>query len=120
MARSILSDAGEISLAIDPSGNTAIGERMNGWYVEVGYDALTLMQGTAQRLTPFCRYESLDTQAQVAPGMPTDPQADMTVKTCGVAWNPIRQVRLTVDANNYDNRAHTAVDQVNMALGWAF
>jgi hypothetical protein len=120
MARSILSDAGEISLAIDPSGDTAIGERMNGWYVEVGYDALTLMQGTRQSLMPFCRYESLNTQSEVAPGMSADPAADLTVKTCGVAWNPIRQVRLTVDATNYDNQARTAVDQVNLALGWAF
>jgi len=120
VTRSILSDAGEISLAIDPSGLTAIGERMNGWYVELGYDALTLMQGTGQTLIPFCRYESLNTQAEVAPGMSADPANDLTVKTCGVAWNPIRQVRLTIDADNYDNQARTAVDQVNLALGWAF
>jgi len=120
VTRSILSDAGEIGLAIDPTGNTVIGERMHGWYVEVGYDALTLMQGTKQSLMPFCRYESLNTQDEVAPGMSADPAADLTVKTCGVAWNPIRQVRLTVDASNYDNQARTAVDQVNMALGWAF
>jgi hypothetical protein len=120
VARSILSDAGDISLVIDPSGNTAIGERMNGWYVEVGYDALTLMQGTGQTLVPFCRYESLDTQSEVAPGMLADPASDLTVKTCGVAWNPIRRVRVTVDTTNYDNQARTAVDQVNLALGWAF
>src|SRR5262245_25213421 len=120
MARSILSDAGEISLAIDPTGQTAIGERMHGWYVEVGFDALTLWEGMRQSLVPFCRYEALDTQSEVAPGMQDEPASDLWVKTCGVAWNPIRQVRLTVDATNFDNNAHTAVDQVNLGLGWTF
>jgi hypothetical protein len=120
VARGILSDAGEISLAIDPTGQTAIGERMHGWYAEVGFDALTLWEGMRQSLTPFCRYEVLDTQSEVAPGMQDEPASDLWVKTCGVAWNPIRQVRLTVDATNYDNHAHTAVDQINLGLGWAF
>jgi hypothetical protein len=120
VTQGILSDAGEISLAIDDTGDTAIGERMEGWYLEVGYDVLELFKGTGQSLVPFCRYESLDTQDQVAPGFTADPENDLTVKNCGVAWNPIPQVRITVDATNYDNQAHTAVDQVNLGLGWAF
>jgi hypothetical protein len=120
VARGILSDAGDISLAIDPSGQAAIGERMHGWYVEVGYDVLTQLEGARQTLIAFCRYEALDTQSEVAPGMASEPASELWVKACGVAWNPIRQVRLTVDATNYNNEAHTAVDQVNLGLGWAF
>jgi uncharacterized small protein (DUF1192 family) len=116
----ILSDAGEISLAIDGTGATAIAERMAGWYLEVGYDVFQLHKGTGQALVPFCRYESLNTQHQVAPGFTADPANDLTVKNCGVAWNPIPQVRVTADATNYDNQAQSAVDQINLALGWTF
>ena len=119
-AQSILGDAGEISEAIDPALNTAIGEKMKGWYFEVGYDVLQIAASTDQSVYPFCRYEALNTQDEVAPGLTPDLQNDLTVKTCGVAWNPIRPIRITFDAQNFENQAHTAVDQVNLGLGWAF
>ncbi len=119
-AQSILGDAGEISEAIDPGLTTAIGERMKGWYLEVGYDVLTIAADTEQTVIPFCRYEAFNTQEEVAPGLSADPANDGTVKTCGVAWNPIRPIRVTFDAQNFQQEANTAVDQVNLGVGWAF
>jgi hypothetical protein len=119
-ARGIQSGAEEISLAIDPAGATAIGDRLRGWYAEVGYDLMTLTQWKRQELIPFCRYESLNTQDQVPSGFTADPANDLTVKTCGVEYQPIRGVILKLDTQNFDQQAHTAVDQYNLALGWTF
>ena len=119
-AQSIQGDAGEISAAIDPGLTTVVGDRMKGWYFEIGYDVLEIAANTDQSVVPFCRYESLNTQDEVAPGLTADPANALTVKTCGVAWNPIRAIRVTFDAQNFDQEAHTAVDQVNLGLGWAF
>ena len=117
---SILSDAGEISLAIDPSTGTAIAERMRGWYLELGYDVMKILQVPDQVLAPFCRYESLDTQEKVPPGLAADPENNLTAKTCGVSWLPIPNVAIKLEAQNFDNQAHTATDQVNLGLGWSF
>lgn len=119
-ALGLLSDAAEVSLAIDVTGTTAIFERMRGWYAEVGYDVFTQLKVENQHLTPFCRYEQLDTQDAVAPGFSRDPANDMTVKTCGINYEPIPGLVIKVDAQNYSNQVQTAVDQVNLGLGWAF
>lgn len=122
---SILSDAGDIGLAIDGTPavsptSTAIGERMKGWYAEVGYDLMASIKGSKQEVTPFCRYEALNTQDEVAPGFSSDPANDLTVKTCGVRYLPIPNVALKLDYQNFDQQAHTAVDQFNLGVGWSF
>jgi hypothetical protein len=117
--RSILSDAAEVSLAIDGTGMTAIGERMSGWYVEGSVNVLH-GRNTRQELRPFCRYEDLDTQEEVPAGFTADPANDLTVKNCGVLYRPIPNISLKVDAWNFDQQDHMAVDQVNFSLGYYF
>jgi hypothetical protein len=56
----------------------------------------------------------------VASGLPTDPLADLTVKTCGVQYAPIKQVVIKADATNYNDPGEQSVDQVNLGLGWNF
>jgi len=119
-ASGILGGAGEISLAIDPSGLTAIGERMEALYAEIGYDVLSTWPRSKQDLIVFCRFENLDTQAEVASGLTTDPLADLTVKTCGIQYAPVRQVVIKADATNYVDPGQQSVDQVNLGLGWVF
>ncbi len=118
-SRGILSDAGEISLAIDGTGLTAIGERMHGWYVEGSANILYPLN-TSQEVRPFCRYEELDTQHQVAGGFSRDPGNNMTVKTCGVRYRPIPNIVVTVDAQNFDQGDQQSVDRVNFGLGYNF
>ncbi|MCZ6695669.1 MAG: hypothetical protein O7A63_03915, partial [Acidobacteria bacterium] len=118
-ARGILSDAGEISLAIDGTGMTAIGERMHGWYVEGSVNVLYPLN-TRQEVRPFCRYEDLDTQLEVAGGFSSDPANDMTVKTCGVRYRPIPNIVVTVEAQNFNQGDQRAVDRVNIGLGYNF
>jgi len=120
LVENILSDAGEISLAIDPTMGTAIGERMRGWYLEIGYDVMRNLKRSGQTVAPFCRYEQLDTQDEVPPGFSGDPENDMTVKTCGVSYLPIPEIAIKIDAQNFNNGAQTATDQINLGVGWSF
>ncbi len=119
-AKILLTDAGAVGRAIDPIAPPAIGERMTGWYGEVAYNVLGRVKTTEQELSLFCRHESLDTQVRVAPGFTADPANDLKVLTCGVHYRPIPNVVIKMDAQNFDNQAHTAVDQVNLALGYLF
>jgi hypothetical protein len=115
-ARGILTQAEEISLAV---GRT-VGARMEGWYGELGYNVLGLVKRTKQELIPFCRYESFNTQAKVAPGFLADPANDETLRTCGVSYRPIPNIVLKLDLENFANPPRSATDQVNFALGYLF
>ena len=119
-SRGIQSDAGELSLALDPSGNTAVGERMEGWYVEGGYNILSWAPSTRQVLIAFARYGNVDTQERVAPGMSADPANDITLRTIGFHYRPIPPIVVKVGAQNYDEQSHTKADQINIQFGWSF
>jgi hypothetical protein len=124
-AKNIVSDAAAIGLAIDddevlPPGTTVIGERQIGWYGEVAWDILSPFGDTEQQLSPFVRYESFNTQDQVAAGLMADPANDRLVRTFGLTYRPIPNVAIKADLQNLSNGAGTAIDQVNMALGYLF
>ena len=119
-ARGHLEDAGAVSLSIDPSGLTAIGSRSRGWYGQVAWNVLSLLGKGDRDLSPFVRYEALDTQASVATGFVRDPVNDRTIRTYGITWKPIPNVAIKVDFQDSANRAGTAVDQWNLALGYLF
>jgi len=124
-AQNIVSDAAAIGLAIDAAGSlapgtTVIGERQVGWYGEAAWDVLSLSRGTDQELSPFVRYESFDTQDQVAPGLMSDPANDRRVRTFGLHYKPIANVAIKLDVQNLSNGAATAIDQINVALGYLF
>ena len=122
-ARGRLDDAGAVSLAIDDPltlGTPAIGSRTRGWYGEVAWNLLSLLGKGDRELSPFVRYEALDTQASVAPGFGRDPENDRTIRTYGVTYRPIANIAIKVDFQDSGNGAGTAVDQINFALGYLF
>ncbi|MBI1951073.1 MAG: hypothetical protein HYS34_06900 [Acidobacteria bacterium] len=119
-ARGRLDDAGAIGLALDSSGATAIGSRTRGWYGELAWNILSFLGKGDRDLSPFVRYEALDTQASVAPGFARDAENDRTVRTYGVTWRPIPNIAIKADFQDRGNRAGTAVDQFNVALGYLF
>jgi hypothetical protein len=114
-----LDDVSELDQTLGLVGDESIGERQRGLYLEAGYDLLT-RRGGGQSLTPFVRWESYDTQAEVPSGYARDPANDVEVLTLGLAWKPIEQLVVKADYMNVDNQAGTGVDQVNLALGWVF
>lgn len=98
----------------------SIGEELTGWYVEVGFDLLSVLRPGEASLTPFIRYEEYDTQASVPSGFKASGKNDVDVTTVGVNFKPIPEVVVKADYQFYDNAAGTASDQWNASLGYVF
>lgn len=96
------------------------GERMFGWYTELGYDVLsTLDQGEIQ-LIPFVRMEQLNTQEEAAAGFTADPANDLDIVTVGLNFKPIDEVVIKLEHQFIENGNHEKLDQTNLALGYIF
>lgn len=103
------------------TGNKSIGERIEGWYLQAGYDVGPLVTGKrAIALTPFARYEQLDTQKEVPDGYARDSANDRNIWTFGLDFKPLPQISVKVDYQDYGNAAGSGVDQWNVALGYLF
>jgi opacity protein-like surface antigen len=103
------------------SGET-IAERMNGWYVEAGYDILPhLVSGTRQSLSPFVRFESLDTQASVPSGFTRNASMDKQIYTIGLSYKPIDKVVVKADYRNFQTDGQTpTADEVAVGVGFVY
>jgi hypothetical protein len=106
--------------ALGLSGADSVGERLEGYYLQAGYDVLSGVGSSDQALIPFFRYEAFDTQQRVPAGFAADAASDVRVLTGGLCWKPLPQLVLKADYQDYDNGARTGVDQWNLALGWVF
>jgi len=117
-ARVDVDDAESISTLV---GET-IGERMDGYYVEAGYDVFSHTRWNRQQLIPFARWESFDTQAEVPDALAATVtgENDRELITYGLTYLPIPQVAVKADFQDLDNEAGTGVDQFNLAVGFAF
>lgn len=111
-----LAEAGEIL----PADFDPVGERMTGWYVQVGYDLLSVLRPGEASLSPFVRYEEFNTQDEVPAGFSASGKNDVTATTVGLNFKPIEQIVLKGEFQDYDNAAGTASDQWNLALGYVF
>ena len=114
--RTRLGDADQIGAVT----GEAVGERMEGYYGEAGFNLLSLRRRSRQELSPFFRYEALDTQAGLPAGVAADPSNDRTVKTFGFHYRPIPNIALKIDWQDFDDRAGNGLDRLNLALGWLF
>lgn len=99
-----------------------IGSRQNAWYVEAGYDILPhLVYGTRQSLTPFVRYEQLDTQAGVPAGFARNASRDRQVYTVGVSYAPLDKVVIKADYKNYTtDGTNPSADEVALGFGFVY
>ncbi|GLH70001.1 hypothetical protein GETHPA_15340 [Geothrix rubra] len=115
-ARTTLGQAGVAALApADPA--RAVGVRQWGGYLEAGYDVL---RGSRQALIPYLRWERLDAQQAVVPGVPVDGAQGQALVTAGLAYKPIPQVAVKADWTRAENRARTGRDQLSLSLGYTF
>ncbi len=112
-------DVAELNAAKGLAGSGSIGERLVGWYVDAGYDILHGVD-TSHRLTPYLRYEQIDTQDKVPAGFTADPANDQDIVTIGISWRPITNIAVKADYQIRRNAADTAVDQVNVNIGYLF
>ena len=112
-------DVAALNRALALEGDRSVGEALDGYYLQAGYDVLSGRGGGA-RLLPFARWETYDTQASVPGGYARNPANDVDVLTLGLQYQPIEAVVIKADWQDVDNGAGTGVDQFNLALGWVF
>jgi len=99
-----------------------IGEVMQGWYTEAGYDLLRRdRQGEGGRsLVVFGRHEEFDTNKEVPGPFVKDPAADRRVTTGGLAYYPIERVAFKTDLEHWKNGSGAKLNRVNLGAAFMF
>jgi hypothetical protein len=119
-ARGTIDDVAELNALNGFTGNRSIGESLGGWYVEGGYDLSSLFEFGERSLTPYVRYEQLDTQRSVPAGFSRNPANDQRIFTYGLQFRPIPQAVIKADYQDVENEAGTGLNQWNFAIGYIF
>ncbi|HZY31601.1 MAG TPA: DUF4200 domain-containing protein [Candidatus Methylomirabilis sp.] len=118
-AQGHIGDADVLSAALGANG--PISSRIVGGYAEVGYDILpVLFPGTDMSLSPFLRFERLDTQADVPAGFTPDRSRDIRVINAGLSFKPIPNVVIKADYRNLDAEVGQIADEFNIGFGFIF
>ena len=118
--RTTVGDAAAINEANGFKEEESVGSRQWGWYVQGGFDVLSLRSGSRASLTPFVRYERYDTQAEVPAGYSRNPKNDVKVLTIGAVLKAIEPIAIKLDWQQRKNAARTGVNQWNVGLGYLF
>lgn len=120
-AQSHLSHAAELNMALGNTGTDGIAERMRGSYLQVGYDVLSQVANNyGVALTPYVRYEVVDTQSEMPDGFARSLSTDNTYITAGVELKPLPNIVVKIDHAWVSNDADTGINQFNINLGYAF
>ncbi|MDA1044401.1 MAG: hypothetical protein O3C57_04170, partial [Verrucomicrobia bacterium] len=97
------------------------GSSMLGWYLEAGLNVADwLMRDSQMSLTPFVRYEQIDTQEDVPTGFRTSSQNDLEIITTGLNFKPIDQIVFKADYQFYDDAENATANQFNLSAGYVF
>ena len=120
-AQAMLDDTVQLNQALGLTGSSGVAEKMQGGYVQVGYDLLSQVASTGDvAFTPYIRYEKVDTQAAVAAGFTRSASKDNTYTTFGLELKPIPSIVIKVDHMWVNNPADSGVNQFNVNVGYAF
>jgi len=119
-ARTRIDDAALINEQNGLAGADSIGECQHGWYAEAAYDLMTLWPAGRWSVTPFVRYEQLNTQAEVPAGFEKDPATDRSVFVAGIDVKPIPGVVIKADFQSDRNDARTGTNRFHLAVGYLF
>ena len=107
----------QLNAASGFTGADSVGEELDGYYFEAGYDVLSLFEADSTRsLMPYARYESLDTQREVPAGFAADPANDGDVLTFGLRFQPLAGLVFKAEYQDFED----AADGMNVAMGYAF
>ncbi|MEQ1911491.1 MAG: hypothetical protein ABMA15_21925 [Vicinamibacterales bacterium] len=118
-AHASVDDAGDVSRALRLAATAAVAEAMQGGYLQLGYNALSQFN-TVVALTPYVRYEQVDTQHRIPAGFSRDLARVGTFITLGVEVKPIQNIVVKTDYQWLTNEAGTGRNQFNVNLGYAF
>jgi hypothetical protein len=125
-SQSFLQDVTALNFALGNLVNnpqTQIAERMLGTYGEIGYDIMPLIwKGTRQSLSPFFRFEYIDTQQKMAALGIANPFFRQKIYTAGLDYKPIPQIVFKVDYNHItpESNAADVANYVNFGVGYVF
>ncbi len=120
-AEARLNDVVQLNQVLELSGSKGVAEKMTGGYVQVGYDVLSqVADNRGVALTPYVRYEKVDTQAQMPEGFDRNPSTDGTYTVFGLELKPIPGVVAKVDHMWVSNGADSGLNQLNINVGYAF
>ncbi len=120
-ANASIGDALELNQVLGKTGTSGVAEAMRGGYMQVGYDVLSqssALGGT--QLTPYYRWERVDTQATMPVGFDRSRSTDNTFNTIGFEVKPIPNIVVKADYAWVSNDAETSVDQFRVGLGYVF
>ena len=118
-AQASVDQAGQVSHALNLPADSPIADTMQGGYVQASYNVFS--QTTTQlALSPYVRYEQIDTQHRVPAGFARDLRRDGIFKTLGIELKPIPNVAIKTDYQWITNEAGTGRNQFNVNLGYAF
>ena len=110
-------DVTQLNAALGAVGNQSVGEELEGAYVELGYDLLSALAPESEAsLSPYVRFETIDTQAKVPAGFTSDPLNDEQIATLGLNFQPIPQIAIKLDYQDWDH----ATDRWSFQIGYVF
>lgn len=119
-ARSSLDNVADLNTELELEGNASVGEAMQGWYGQVGFDVLSLVPNSTLRLVPFVRYEDIDTQLSVPGGFASNPSNDNQILTVGANFYPIDEIVVKAEYQNRSVRDGDGAASYNVLLGYIF
>ncbi len=117
-AHASLGDVAELN-AVRGLDTTGVSESMQGGYLQIGYDVLSQFSRRIG-MTPYYRWERLNTQSGVPTGFLADLSQDGTFHTFGVEVRPRPGIVVKSDYEWLRNAARTGRNQFNLSLGYAF
>jgi len=113
-----LDNVADLNLDLGLTGEDSIGQSMYGGYFEAAYNLLTRKR--EQALTPYVRYERINTQSEVPPGFLRNPANAQSLWTIGLEYKPIPNIAIKADYLFVHNEAISGIDQFNILLGYSF
>ena len=120
-ARASLDDTAMLNQVLGLEGSSGVAEKMQGGYLQVGYDLLSQAPGAGGvGLTPYLRYEKVDTHAALAAGFTRNPSKNNTYMVFGLELKPNPGIVLKLDHMWVNNSVDSGVNQFNVSVGYAF
>ena len=112
-----ISGAQEFNQSFIDAGNDNpnLANKMEGAYIEAGYDLLAGGEGVAT-LSPFIRYETIDTQAELPGNATRSGATDDSFVTIGINYQPVPGLVVKLDRQIGDN----SDDRTALFIGYAF
>jgi uncharacterized coiled-coil protein SlyX len=120
-AHASLNHVADLNRLLAKTAEESVGESLNGGYLQAGYNLLA-GSSTAENssLTPYIRFEKINTQSSVPSGFEKDPAQDRTIWTFGAEYHPIFNVVIKADYQQISNQAGTGLNQFNIGMGYSF